>query len=445
MASHINEADAARADPLGVIGNRRPLFWRNPGWTPAASAFPTLPLGLNDIEDAAARLARMAPLVARLFPETAPANGIIESDLAPIDRFARALKSDGAPGRWLLKCDHALPIAGSIKARGGIYEVLHRAEQLALAAGVLGDGSDWALLAGPDARNLFARHAIAVGSTGNLGLSIGIMARALGFRTIVHMSSDAKVWKKQLLRDRGAEVVEHDGDYERAVAEGRRQAQHDPQIYFVDDEGSQLLLLGYAVAALRLRGQLGRLGLRVDAVHPLFVYLPCGVGGAPAGITLGLRALFGDDVHCVFAEPVAAPCMLVRLASASDRLSAYDFGLDNRTEADGLAVARASELAAQIAMPLAAGVYTVSDAALLANLYRLERTEGLRIEPSAAAGLCGPAMLCGSAGGRAYIADHGLGDQMANATHIAWSTGGALAPPEQFAAWRARGEALARG
>ncbi|HQQ69823.1 MAG TPA: D-serine ammonia-lyase [Alicycliphilus sp.] len=442
-------ATPEQAGVAALLRRAEPCLWLNPQRQPVVPAL--LPvagsrIGVADTQAAAARFVRFAPLLEQLFPELQATAGVIESPLLPAAGLQQAVGLVPGQGRLWVKADHLLPVAGSIKARGGIHEVLEFAERLARQHGLLGaqaGPADYLTLAGPAARALFARHTVAVGSTGNLGLSIGVAAAALGFAAVVHMSADAKEWKKERLRRRGVQVVEHAGDYEKAVAAGRAQAAQDAFSHFVDDERSLSLLLGYSAAALHLRRQLEDAGIAVDAAHPLFVYLPCGVGGAPAGITFGLRHVLGPHVHCLFAEPVQSPCFMLQMAAGQGaHPSVYDWGLTNQTEADGLAVPRASLPAAELMAPLLSGCFTVRDEQLLRQLVQVLDATGERIEPSAAAGLGGPAMLTQTEAGRAWLAAQGLSGAMAQATHLVWTTGGLFVPPTEFARFVQRGRQL---
>ncbi len=421
------------------------MAYREVTWFPPTAAEKDAPAeagpSAGDIDEAAARLDRFRPFIARAFPETAPDGGLIESPLRPIPLMQAALEKQynvQLPGRLLLKCDNLLPIAGSIKARGGIYEVLKYAEEIALAGNLVGPDQDYSAMLSDSARTVFANHTIAVGSTGNLGLSIGISGTRFGFQVTVHMSAEARQWKKELLRHHGALVIEHQGDYSQAVAEGRKQAAGDPQCHFIDDENSTDLFLGYAVAARRVRQQLADLGVPVDEHHPLFVYLPCGVGGGPGGITFGLKQIFGHNVHCFFAEPTHAPCMLVGLYTGlHDRVSVQDFGLDGVTAADGLAVGRPSGFIGKIMAPLIDGVFTVDDEAMFRLLALLADTENIRMEPSAMAGMAGPLRIV-TAESRLPRLDFPM--KMAEATHLVWGTGGRMVPDEEMNAYYARGK-----
>lgn len=368
---------------------------------------------VHAVHDADQRLERFAPWVAQHYPETTQLpiasefrDGIIESpveECLETQRYLSSLMGRDLPGSMWLKRDDVLPVSGSIKARGGIHEVFRLAEETTPA-----------------------QTSLSVASTGNLGLSIGTIGPELGFSTQVHMSIDAKQWKKDLLRSRGADVVEHPGLFTDTVAAARQAASESGSTFFIDDENSLGLFAGYAVAGQRLKRQFDALGKQFAPEAPLIVYLPCGVGGGPGGVTFGLKMAFGDAVQCHFIEPAASPCMTLAIASGDANTSCADYGLSGRTVADGLAVQKPSPLVVEYASHLISGFHTLDDVSLLASVNLLERTTGIVAEPSAVAGLTIPWRF----------PDEALPD---NATHLIWLTGGALIPDQDRE--RLRGQA----
>ncbi len=379
-----------------------PVVWENPRRVSWDVSQTDVPLDRAAVLAAEERFRRHRPALSRLFDTDA----VIESPLRPVPEVGDR--------NTFMKLDSHLPIAGSIKARGGIHEVLQYAETLLerhhLPAGIALDD--------PQARSIFTKHAIAVGSTGNLGLSIGRMARALGFSATVHMSSDARPWKKELLRSEGATVIEYREDYSTAVARGRAAAADDPRVHFVDDENSTDLFLGYAAAGEEVHRQLTALGITPSTGEPLTVYLPCGVGGGPGGVCFGLKLAFGDAVRCVFVEPTHAPCMVLGLATdLHDEISVGDIGLDNQTVGDGLAVGRPSRFVGKVLRRVVDACVTVSDEDMIRWVRRIYDQTGLRLEPSAAAAPAAWALMS---------------PESAPGTHLLWATGGSMLPTDEF-------------
>ncbi|PKH09698.1 D-serine ammonia-lyase [Moritella sp. Urea-trap-13] len=421
---------------LELLIDLQPLSWFNPKVTSYVEALPYVGLTALDVQDASDRLLRFAPFLCLAFPETQKSNGIIESRLQAIPLMQAALgkhyQSD-LPGRMMIKLDAQLPISGSIKARGGIYEVLQHAEKLAISAGILRIDDDYSKINSPQFKAFFSQYKIAVGSTGNLGLSIGIIGASLGFQVSVHMSADARQWKKDRLRQHGVNVVEYQSDYSIAVEKGREEALQDPFCHFVDDENSTSLFLGYAVAGERLKQQFDEQGIVVDAEHPLFVYLPCGVGGGPGGVAFGLKLAFGDHVHCIFAEPTHSPCMLLGVYTGlHDQISVQDLGIDNVTAADGLAVGRASGFIGKAMERMLDGYITLTDADMYQLLGLVHETELLKLEPSALAGMPGIVHVTNNAD---YLERMQLTDKLVNATHLVWATGGGMVPEAEMTAY----------
>lgn len=431
IASFIDEAPI-----LKDIIDLKPVIWLNPNRKPMTD-MPVFPISKEEMIEAQTLWDRFASFFVKAFPETAETNGMIESPLVEIADMKDSLNHQKAKieGKLYLKCDNALPIAGSIKARGGFYEVLHYAEQLALKNGILNLGDDYEIFTSDKFKEFFGKYKIGVGSTGNLGLSIGIISASLGFEVTVYVSADAKEWKKNLLRQKGAKVIEFGGDFSEAILAGRQKTNDDPMGYFVDDENSNELYLGYSVGALRLEKQLKEQNIKVDKDHPLFVYSPCGVGGSPGGTAFGLKQIFGDDVHCFFVEPTHSPAVLTGLVTGEmSNISVQDIGIDNKTEADGLAVGRPSNFATNISNNIISGIYTIEDENLFTLLSELMDKEKIFLEPSATAGLIGPQMISKTN----YAEQNEI--KMENAIHVVWATGGDLVPKEERKEFYERGK-----
>ena len=109
---------------------------------------------------------------------------------------------------------------------------------------------------------------------------------------------------------------------------------------------------------------------------------------------------------------------------AHDQLAVQDFGIDNLTAADGLAVGRPSGFVGERMQYLIDGYYTVSDENMFRGVALFDRSEDVQCEPSSATSFFGPGAI-GRAG-----------------THLAWITGGAMVPEEEMASYIARGEEL---
>lgn len=158
---------------------------------------------------------------------------------------------------------------------------------------------------------------------------------------------------------------------------------------------------------------------------------------APGGVAFGLKEIFKDNVHILFAEPTHAPCMTLGLITGlGDGISVKDIGLDGITDADGLAVGRPSMLVSNIMNTLLDCCYTIDDSRLYPFLSQLADKEKIYIEPSACASFTGPSLVAASS---EYIEAFGLADKMKNASHILWATGGSMVPDAEMKLYYERG------
>ena len=136
--------------------------------------------------------------------------------------------------------------------------------------------------------------------------------------------------------------------------------------------------------------------------------------------------------------------MLGMATGENSSVCVQDFGIDNRTAADGLAVGRASGFVGGLMRPFMSGCYTLQDERMYTLLAQLADAEDLYLEPSALAGMYGPVLTQPGQLLGAYTEAVLPAGALANATHLVWATGGNMVPREEMQRYYAKGKALAQ-
>ena len=258
----------------------------------------------------------------------------------------RSLEADlnvrGAEGvRVVLKAEH-LQKVGAFKARGASNAVV-----AALEAG------------SPPG---FLTH-----SSGNHGAALAWAARDVGVPCTVVVPEDAPAIKKDAMRGYGAELVECPRPERSAVCD-RLAAERGLRVVPPFDDPD--VIAGQATVALEILEDRSEIDV---------IIAPVGGGGLLSGTTVTVRALCGDAVSVVGAEPAAVDDAARSLASG--RLERPEPGA--RTLCDGLMTAL-SERTFTILRDGRATIDTVADEEVLsAGRFLVTRTKQW-VEPSAA-------------------------------------------------------------
>jgi threonine dehydratase len=147
---------------------------------------------------------------------------------------------------------------------------------------------------------------VVAASTGNHGLAVATVARALGLACRVFVPAAARPVKLARLRQTGARLELVDGDPLEAELQARAQAQRTPGAVLVPPYNDPEVVLGQASIGLELLEDAG--------APPRALYAGVGGGGLIAGIALAVRARW-PQCRIVGCLPAASPAMRDAIAA----------------------------------------------------------------------------------------------------------------------------------
>ena len=285
---------------------------------------------------------------------------------------------------------------GSFKALGGAYAVAQVLIAELARHGVAPAAGSADLRAG---RHAEATRAITVtcATEGNHGRSVAWGAQQFGCKCVIFMPHTVSPGRAAAIAHYGAEIRRVPGTYDDAVREASRAAAAAGWLVVSDTSWPGYtavpveVMQGYRLMADEAAGQW-------PGEPPTHVFVPGGVGGVAAAVSVQLRACYPQPPRLVVVEPDRAACLLASAELGSR--TAIPGTLD--TIMAGLACAEPRLLAWAELDRGAAAFMAVPDAAAIASMRRLAGM-GIIAGESGVAGLAGFLLAAGDPVARAML------------------------------------------
>jgi diaminopropionate ammonia-lyase len=193
---------------------------------------------------------------------------------------------------------------GAFKALGGVLAVYNELSS-AIGEAYHSHASFEDVLQGKDPE-ITKRYVFTTASSGNHGRAVAAGAKLFGNRCIIFLPKFTSAEKEAAIRERGAEVVRVDGDYDTAVATCRQEAAKNGWTIISDtswegyDRAPRSVMRGYTVLVEEV--------VRQWPEGPTHVFVQAGVGGLAAAVIGYLWAVMRQRPLSVVVEPASADC-----------------------------------------------------------------------------------------------------------------------------------------
>lgn len=301
----------------------------------------------------------------------------------------------------------------SFKALGGAYAVARLLGQELARRGTANNANGAALESGQYA-HATEQITVTCATDGNHGRSVAWGAQRFGARCVIFVHENVSQGRRDAIAAFGAEVREVPGNYDDSVRAAQRAADENGWFVISDTsypgytEPPRDVMQGYRLMAEEALAQM--------PAPPTHVFVPGGVGGVAAAVSVQLRHQ-APGARLVVAEPEEAACLLE--SAAAGEMRAVTGALD--TIMAGLACGEPSLLAWQELERAAFAFMAVPDSAV-APAMRALHARGIEAGESAVAGLIAFESAMADVSARAML---GLG---ADSRVLVFGTEGATDP-----------------